>query len=365
MLIGLLAVFGGWPVAAAAAVSNSPAPVHMPAPVDTTVTESSPGLTVPGPDWIALEQWGRETVSVEPRRISASLEPSYEIQTEHHRLVIQTEKQEAFYDGLQLRLGFAPILVGDRPFVHSLDLQKNIAPLLLTPEIRPPSGRTIVIDPGHGGGNAGAKSVLDGSQEKEFTLDWAHRLASLLADNGWTVHLTRTNDVPMLLSERVAFAEACEADLFISLHFNASGDGNHQAGVETFCLTPTGMVSHVTRGFPDDPSVSFTNNAFDLENLMLATSLHRALVEANGRVDRGIRRARFMTVLRDQNRPAVLVEGGFLSNPDEARRVADPEHRQKLAEALAAALGPPAEAERPASASPFRISELPPEAFLP
>ena len=66
--------------------------------------------------------------------------------------------------------------------------------------------------------------------------------------------------------------------------------------------------------------------------------MHRALLQVNGRHDRGVRRARFLGVLRGQRCPAVLVEGGYLSNPQEARRIADPAYRQKLAEAVAQAL---------------------------
>jgi N-acetylmuramoyl-L-alanine amidase len=140
------------------------------------------------------------------------------------------------------------------------------------------------------------------------------------------------------LPARVELADAVRADLFISLHFNHSGGGPDPAGVETYCLTPTGMESTLTRGYPDDPRERLPNNAFDAENLRLAARIHRELLAVEGARDRGIRRARFQTVLRGQNRPAVLIEGGFLSNENEARRIADPDFRQKLAEAVARAL---------------------------
>jgi N-acetylmuramoyl-L-alanine amidase len=160
----------------------------------------------------------------------------------------------------------------------------------------------------------------------------------LLAGNGWRVFLTRTNDLDMSLSNRIAFAEAHKAGVFLSLHFNSSAPNDQQAGLETYCLTPTGMPSTVTRGFGDDAGLAFPNNAFDAENLQLALRVHRALLQVNGRHDRGVRRARFLGVLRGQHCPAILVEGGYLSNPQEARRIADPAYRQRLAEALAQAL---------------------------
>ena len=98
------------------------------------------------------------------------------------------------------------------------------------------------------------------------------------------------------------------------------------------------MTSTLTRGYDDDPKELSPNNAFDQENLLLALRLHRALLRVNGNADRSVRRARFLTVLRGQNRPAALIEGGYLSNPTEARRIAQPEFRQRLAEAVAKAL---------------------------
>jgi N-acetylmuramoyl-L-alanine amidase len=165
------------------------------------------------------------------------------------------------------------------------------------------------------------------------------RLVPLLEQSRWRVLLTRTNDVTMSLADRVAFAEENEADLFISLHFNATGDGSQTAsGLETYCMTPSGMSSSLTRGYSDDARAVFPNNSFDDENLRYAVRLHRALLQVNGRKDRGVRHARFLDVLQGQNRPAVLIEAGFMSNPDEARRAADPAYRQKLAEAVAKAL---------------------------
>ena len=135
-------------------------------------------------------------------------------------MVLDIGSRDATWNGTEIQLGFAPEFIDDQVFIHGLDLQKNLEPLLLG---SPPAfgNRVIVIDPGHGGVNVGTHSVLDGRFEKEFTLDWAERLAPLLATNGWQVFLTRTGDVDVALSNRVAFAEAHQADLFISLHFNS------------------------------------------------------------------------------------------------------------------------------------------------
>ena len=286
--------------------------------------------------WIPLERWSRENRIGSLQRISLVPLPTFSLTTSNDVFVIQTKSRVAKWNGFEFHLGFEPLHIDGQPFVHVLDLKKNIEPLLGRFALPEKADRVIVIDPGHGGPNTGATNVLTRLCEKEYTLDWARRLEPLLATNGWQVYLTRTNDSDMSLSDRIAFADGRKADLFISLHFNSPGET--QAGVETYCLTPTGMPSTLKRDFDDDVTLVYPNNAFDTENLRLALRLHEAMLRLDGSVDHGVRRARFMSVLRGQNRPAVLIEGGFLSNPREARRIADPAHRQKMAEALASAL---------------------------
>ena len=247
----------------------------------------------------------------------------------------------AYWNGLALALGFAPQLTNGQAFLHALDLTKNVAPLHSPPPLPAKEQRLVVIDAGHGGTDTGAKSASNQGWEKDYTLDWALRVRPLLTARGWKVMLTRTADVDLPRLERVRFAERAKADLFVSLHFNSvesPSPGADNAGVETYCLTPTGMPSNLTRGYKDDPSAVFPNNAFDTLNLQYALRLHRAMVQLSARTDRGIRRARFMTVLREQRRPAVLLEAGYLSDPEEARLIATAAYRQRLAEAVAKAL---------------------------
>jgi N-acetylmuramoyl-L-alanine amidase len=265
--------------------------------------------------------------------------PAYAVTTTNGTFVLRIGMQFAYWDGVQCWLGFAPQMVDGQPYVHWLDLKKTLLPLVRSvPMSGLKTNPTIVIDPGHGGDDSGTKSVLGNRYERDYTLDWAQRLAALLATNGWQVFLTRSNDVHLSLSNRVAFAEERKAGLFLSLHFNSAGANVREAGLETYCVTPKGMASSVTRGYEDDSALVFRNNSFDAENMQLAAWVHHALLQVNGRNDRGVRRARYLSVLRAQNRPAVLIEGGYLSNPLEARRIADPAYRQRMAEAVAKVL---------------------------
>ena len=317
-------------------VRPAPAPKIVPKP---TPKPAPPTFTVPTATWIPLERWVEENHVGRIINLHSSIAPTFSLITPTGSFVLRVGSRLAQWSGLELRLGFAPQLIGDKPCIHTLDLQKNLLPLL-SPSVAPlPGPRVIVLDPGHGGKDSGSRSAT-GKLEKDYTLDWARRLQPLLEAVGWRVFLTRTNDTDLTLSNRVEFADACHADLFLSLHFNAT-TGNGHAGIETYCITPTGMPSNVTRDYEDNAALVFPNNHFDTQNLQLAMRLHREIVAATGGQDRGVRHARYLTVVRGQNRPAVLVEGGYLSNAEEAKLIESPEHRQKLAEAIAKALQQP------------------------
>ena len=288
--------------------------------------------------WTSLENWAAEHQIGKVHRISNSPVTTYAVGSSNGVMVLGLGTLGATWNGIEINLGFEPQFIDGEVFLHGLDLQKNLEPLLCEPPLTFGTNRIIVIDPGHGGANTGTHSVLDGRFEKEFTLDWAKRLKPLLETNGWTVFLTRTNDTAVSLADRVAFAEAHHADLFVSLHFNSGAPDTKQAGIETYCITPTGMPSTLTRGFADPWFENLPNNSFDAQNLQFAVRMHGALLRATGEEDRGIRRARFIGVLRGQKRPAILIEAGYLSNPREASLIESADYRQKLAEAFAGAL---------------------------
>lgn len=307
--------------------------------LESTAQTNLPALEhyiTPATGWLPLAAWSLGNGFNKPQKIGPG---QYAVVTRQGALVVNLGSQIARWDGTQISLGFAPKVITGQPHIHAIDAQKMLEPLLhRSPPISKP-GRLIVIDPGHGGTDGGTQGTKQ-QLEKNYALDWALRLAPLLQTNGWRVQLTRTTDLDLSVTNRVAFADRVGADLFVSLHFNGLNAQANHSGIQTFCLTPAGMPSAVTRGYEDNPRAEFPNNSFDRENLQYAFRIHRELLATTRATDGGVRHARFMGVLRGQRRPAVLIEGGFLSTPAEATRIATPSYRQKLAEAVARALAP-------------------------
>jgi N-acetylmuramoyl-L-alanine amidase len=309
-------------------------------PVDTNQVSLAPAIEMPLPMWVPWEDWCLSKGLKELKRVSNGNGSSVELTTPRARLILSPGNRLAAWNGIAINLGYSPCIQRGQLCVHKIDLHKSLLPLVTDAAPVLPERPVIVIDPGHGGKNPGTQSVLSGRYEKEFTLDWALRIQRRLSAQGLQVHLTRTNDADLSLMQRAEVATRLNADLFVSLHFNSVYPTYEPAGIETYCLTPKGMPSSLTRDFEDDLTQFYPNNAFDPVNLHYAALLHRALLNVTGARDRAVRRARFISVLRPQQRPAILLEGGYLSNPAEARRIADPNYRELLARGVAEALLP-------------------------
>ena len=329
---------------------NPPKSSSMPAaaPPKRSVPYWVPPTNLTYEGWVEIRTWAKDLGIAPP--VSAMVGTNF-VETllfPTGRLAIRLGRQQAQWQGNEFWLALAPQLVRGRGCVHALDIQATLMPLLTDDGDLPCTNSVVVLDPGHGGQNPGAPSVASSRWEKEYTLDWALRLKPLLERTGWQVCLTRTNDTDVTLSDRVALADAQQAGLFLSLHFNHAPGRPDESGIETYCVTPAGLPSTVVRGEREDLAAVWSNNAFDTGNLRMAFRLHRAVVGRTGAVDRGVRRARFMGVLRTQERVAVLIEGGYLSNVREARLIASAAYRQALAEAVAEGLGAPPQSAQPA-----------------
>ena len=211
--------------------------------------------------------------------------------------------------------------------------------------------RPIVIDPGHGGDDTGAKSP-DGLTEKELTLAIARRLARILESRGHAVRLTRDGDQSRALTDRTALANRLEAPVFVSLHANASTFSS-VSGAETYYMSLDGAsdeaaaatadLENLAGGSPDERS-PLDLILWDLaqaevlnESAEFALAVQGRLNARLGSRDRGVKQAPFV-VLTGATMPAILVEVGFLSNTSEAQRLIQPDYQQQLAEAVAAGI---------------------------
>lgn len=249
-------------------------------------------------------------------------------------LVVYSDKQYVNYDGIKIDLGYIPSWGNGRCYLNEAEIRSTIMPLL-KPSIKYfPKTTTVVIDPGHGGSDPGSTSIYNRKPEKDYTLDIARRLYSLLTAGGWNVVLTRTNDVRVERASRVAISEKAGANIFISIHLNYFEKSKSVSGIETYCLTPTGLPSGFNRGFADNVENVYSNNGYDRQNILLAAQIQSALVRGLNSVDRGVKRARFLEVLQNQKCAAVLIEAGFLSNVREATLLDSEQHRQMIAESI-------------------------------
>ncbi|MGC3988712.1 MAG: N-acetylmuramoyl-L-alanine amidase [Chthoniobacteraceae bacterium] len=201
-----------------------------------------------------------------------------------------------------------------------------------TPAANAPVLPTIVIDPGHGGADDGAKG--NGLKEKNLTLDVALRVNRLLMEKGFSTVLTRDSDVYVALSDRVAIADASPGCLFVSIHFNQSAYG-YVNGVETYYADAKDTP---LRGWPWSRflNVIFPPKPVD-KGQRLAACMQRAVAGELRVVSRGIK-SRDLYVVHHTKEPAILVEPGFISNPAEAKLLMMSGYRERLAVAIVSGL---------------------------
>jgi N-acetylmuramoyl-L-alanine amidase len=238
--------------------------------------------------------------------------------------------RDLYLNGLKFILSLPIVDIQDRLCISRLDLAKLVDPVLRPTKMAATRVRTVVIDPGHGGTDSGARGPL--GNEKDFTLDVALRAADLFTRAGFNVRMTRSSDVYIPLESRALFASFQPDAVFLSIHFNY-GMGPTAEGVETYCLAPRGVPSTNDSGLTFADFQNCTGNVRDPENIALATAIHASLITRLVVPDRGVKRARFV-VLRNNAIPGVLIEGGFLTNPRDALRIASPAYRELLADAI-------------------------------
>jgi N-acetylmuramoyl-L-alanine amidase len=254
------------------------------------------------------------------------------LRSERRVIRAQAGTSEFSINGVRFFANFPLLSIGDDDLISVMDVSKIIEPVLRPSRIQKAEKvETVVLDPGHGGTDQGASSSW--GTEKGFALDVALAARRELIRAGYRVEMTRVNDVGVSLEERVNFANRFPKAVFVSIHFNSSSGG---AGVESYALAPEGVLSNAS----SEHHVSAADverhagNALDGQNIALTASIHAAVLSRVSAFDRGVRHARFH-VLRDIKIPAVLLEGGFISDPAEGQRIATGYYRQQLGTAIA------------------------------
>ncbi|HEL1546025.1 GBS Bsp-like repeat-containing protein [Streptococcus suis] len=197
---------------------------------------------------------------------------------------------------------------------------------LSTPSVQ--RSYTVYIDPGHGGRDSGAS--YGGVHEKNLALSVSNKLRENLLKYGINVLMTRTGDYDVdFKTERSRMTNASNADLFISIHFNATGAGvSNSSGIETY------WYQYDPEYQPKINKEMHNNPTRLAESEILANKVQESLIKETGAVNRGVRRETF-AVLRETAIPAILVELGFMDNPSELQVIKQDSYHTRLAKALA------------------------------
>ena len=305
----------------------------------TSPTPAAKPSPTPNQDWQVMKVGPRDYLSVDNIAKFYGLLGNVDstgktvvLNNGRNQLQITLDSREAIVNGVRNWLCF-PVIAQDNKFLVSrIDLAKTIEPQL-RPQMIQRSGKvqTIVLDPGHGGFDKGAASMF--GNEKTYALDVARQLRPLLQAKGFKVVMTRENDVFIPLEVRARIANATKDSIFVSIHFNATGSNPNATGFEIFSLPPRGAPSTND----DSLALHFVNmqagNPVDAQSFELSAAVYHSMLGHIQEFDRGIKRARF-AVLRQTKVPSILVEGGFLSETGDSKRVADPAWRKQLAESL-------------------------------
>ena len=290
-------------------------------------------------DWEIIKVSGHDYLTVDnvsrfyglPGDVVASGQ-KIQSETVKNPLEFVSGSREAMINGARSWLCFPVVEQDGKYLVSRTDVAKTIEPLV-RPHRVSNVGRfeTVVLDPGHGGYDKGQVSRL--GYEKDFALDVARKLRPLLQAKGLRVIMTREGDYFVPLEVRAQIANKARNSIFVSIHFNGTNDDPDATGLEIFSFTP--------RGAPSTSDSTVRSNSFnmqpgsevDAQSMALSACIYHSLLGHIPEYDRGIKRARF-AVLRLTKVPAVLIEGGFLTERGESKLISNKDWRGKLAAAI-------------------------------
>lgn len=254
------------------------------------------------------------------------------LQSKWQTLEFETDSRRCWVNGTLLWLNNPVRKIGWQWALQEPDFSKTIEPAVRPYAFLGNVGhRIVVLDPGHGGADTGARSSRN-IHEKLLTRNIANRVRNLLEARGLTVYLTREDDRKLSLSERTQKAAKWKADLFVSLHADSAGKTAEGAG--TFVLALPSQYSTHSYGKGTASTTRHPGNQFDHASQALGTRIQQHLTKSTGQKDRGVKCARFQ-VLKEAPCPATLVEMAFLSNPKEERFILSSSGPDKIARGIA------------------------------
>jgi N-acetylmuramoyl-L-alanine amidase len=296
-------------------------------------------MTFAAGEWQIIKVSGHDYLSVDnisrfyglPAGVAAAADKS-ELDAVTNPLEFVSGSREAMINGARSWLCFPLIEYDGKYLVSRTDVAKTIEPLV-RPHRVPNVGKvdTVVLDPGHGGHDKGQISRY--GPEKGFALDVARRLRPLLQAKGLRVIMTREGDYFVPLEVRAKIANAARNSIFVSIHFNATNDNPNATGFEIFSFTPRGAPSTSDNAVALSSFNMQPGSEVDAQSMALSACIYHSVLGHIPEYDRGIKRARF-AVLRLTKVPAVLIEGGFLTERGESRLISNKDWRGKLAAAI-------------------------------
>ena len=188
--------------------------------------------------------------------------------------------------------------------------------------------KVIFLDPGHGGKDPGAQYL--GLKEKDLNLQVSQQLKTRLESLGYKVIMSRSTDVFVdFVTERSRISNETNADMFISIHFNATGHGldSGEDGIQTYTYLPTGNIpSVINKKWHDNP----TRLKYSYK---LGSYIHQSVLATTHAKDAGLL-AKSFAVLRETNKPAVLLELGYMDDSNESKKIRTKEYQQKLVDGI-------------------------------
>lgn len=252
---------------------------------------------------------------------------------ESHQLVVKTGTREAIVDGVRHWLSFPVVEHSGKAYVSLNDINATLGPAMSPASVRQiGTVKTVVFDPGHGGHDRGGISPY--GYEKDYALDVVNRARKILEAEKVKVVQSRLSDFFVPLSERPEMNDNYEKPIFVSVHFNAAGWRPSANGIEVYAMPPVGFP---VTGKGPNPTLDYRSaNGYEMApaSFVLANTMHHTLLGKTGGFDRGVKRARY-AVLRYSKVPSILIEGGFLTNSQEAKQIHSAKWRQDFAEAVA------------------------------